>query len=107
MFDTGKFILKKEGVVAISKLASQIMTINKGIITVEGHTDDVGSSQLNQTLSEKRAKSVANELKKIISSNNFKWKEVGYGKNRPIVKNDSDENRKKNRRVEILVLPTQ
>ena len=56
-------------------------------------------------LSQKRAHSVAVELKKSIPSTKFQWKEVGYGKSRPIVKNDSDANRKKNRRVEILVLP--
>ena len=35
----------------------------------------------------------------------FKWMEKGLGESKPIVKNDSDENRAKNRRVEILVVP--
>lgn len=106
LFEVGKHQLKKEGIIAISKLATQIKTLQKGLITVEGHTDDTGSTTSNQTLSKKRAVSVANELKKLIKSSNFKWKEVGYGESRPIVKNDSDENRQINRRVEILVMPT-
>jgi len=106
LFEVGKHELKKEGIVAISKLAAQIKTLHKGLITIEGHTDDTGSAESNQTLSKKRAISVANELKQLITSTNFKWKEIGYGESRPIVKNDSDENRQINRRVEILVMPT-
>lgn len=106
LFEVGKHQLKKEGLVAISKLSEQIKTLQKGLITIEGHTDDTGSAESNQTLSKKRAISVANELKQLITSTNFKWKEVGYGESRPIVKNDSDENRQINRRVEILVMPT-
>ena len=106
LFEVGKHQLKKEGIIAISKLAAQIKTLHKGLITIEGHTDDTGSASSNQELSQKRAKSVGNELKQLITSKNFKWKEVGYGESRPIVKNDSDKNRQINRRVEILVIPT-
>ena len=105
LFDTGKYNLKKEGKEAIAKLAKQVKALPKGIITIEGHTDNVGNDNYNMKLSQKRAHSVAVELKKSIPSIKFQWKEVGYGKSRPIVKNDSDANRKKNRRVEILVLP--
>jgi outer membrane protein OmpA-like peptidoglycan-associated protein len=105
LFETGKHVLKEEGVAAIKELALQMTMLEKGLITVEGHTDDVGSSDSNKTLSRKRAASVAVELKKALPDPNFKWKEVGYGESRPLVKNDSDENRQKNRRVEILVIP--
>jgi len=35
----------------------------------------------------------------------FKWKQMGYGESKPLVENNSEENRAKNRRVEILVMP--
>ncbi len=105
LFDTGSHILKKEGVLAIKELALQMKNLNKGTISVEGHTDDVGDDQSNQELSKKRATNVAAELKKVISSPKFNWNEKGYGESQPIVRNDSDENRAKNRRVEILVTP--
>ena len=105
LFETGKHVLREEGVAAIKELALQMTMLEKGLITVEGHTDDVGSTDSNKTLSQKRAASVAVELKKALPDPNFKWKEVGYGESRPLVKNDSDENRQKNRRVEILVIP--
>ena len=105
LFETGEHVLKKEGRAAIKELADQMKNLKKGTITVEGHTDDVGSDTTNKTLSQKRAASVAAELKKAINKPAFKWKEVGHGESNPIVQNDTDENRAKNRRVEILVTP--
>ena len=105
LFETGSHVLKEEGIAAIRDLAMQMKDLKKGTITVEGHTDDVGDSQSNQELSQRRAASVAAEIKKIITSNEFTWKEKGYGESQPLVPNISDENRAKNRRVEILVTP--
>lgn len=105
LFETGSHILKEEGILAIEELALQMRNVQKGTITIEGHTDDIGSNQSNQELSKKRAASVALELKKTITNPKFKWKEIGYGESKPIVSNDNDENRTKNRRVEILVTP--
>lgn len=105
LFNTGKHELKPEGIAAVEALAEQIKLFPKGSIVIEGHTDDVGSDASNQTLSQRRAESVAKALKKVVQNPAFQWKEVGYGERKPIVPNDSDENRQKNRRVEILVMP--
>lgn len=105
LFETGKSELKPEGLVALKELAESISVLKKGNVIVEGHTDDVGDASLNKKLSLARSKSVVVELKKLIPSNAFKWMEKGLGESKAIVKNDSDENRAKNRRVEILVVP--
>lgn len=105
LFDSGKSVLKPSGKEAIKKLASSIKVLKSGRVIVEGHTDDVGSDDINQSLSLARAKSVSAELKELITSKNFKWQEKGLGESKPLVENDSDSNRSKNRRVEILVLP--
>ncbi|GMN07813.1 hypothetical protein MTsPCn5_32020 [Croceitalea sp. MTPC5] len=105
LFDSGEHMLKPEGLAAIDELAKQMKNIPRGTITVEGHTDDVGGDKSNLELSRKRAVSVAEELRKAMGNADFKWKEIGYGETNPIVPNDSDENRQKNRRVEILVTP--
>ena len=69
--------------------------------TVIGHTCNLGSRDYNQTLSEKRANSVKSYLlKQGVSSANIKV--VGKGETQPLYSNTSDENRKKNRRVEIM-----
>ena len=105
LFDTGKSELKSAGKEALKELANSIQILNRGSVIVEGHTDDVGGNDTNQKLSLARAKSVSSELKKLIPSPSFKWKEKGYGESKPIVENDSDINRARNRRVEILILP--
>lgn len=105
LFDSGKSVLKPEGKNAIKKLANRIEILKSGSVIVEGHTDNVGSDVTNQKLSLARAKSVSAELKKLIPSRKFKWKEKGLGESKPLVENNSDSNRSKNRRVEILVLP--
>ena len=72
-------------------------------VKVEGHTDNIGSQEYNQKLSERRAKSVANYLikagidKKRIST-------VGYGETVPVATNKTSAGRDLNRRVEILIL---
>ena len=86
-------------------MAHNIAVLKRGNVIVEGHTDDVGSAETNQKLSLARAKSVSAELKKLISGSGFRWKEKGLGESNPLVENDSDENRAKNRRVEVLILP--
>ncbi|MCX2678925.1 OmpA family protein [Galbibacter sp. EGI 63066] len=107
LFEFGKHKLKPEAEALLTELIPQIEEMGKGTIMVEGHTDNVGSSQANKTLSEKRAQSVTTLLKTLMKdkANNFKWKLKGYGDSQPVAPNDSDENRQKNRRVELLVLP--
>ncbi len=105
LFDSGKSQLKPAGIEALKKLANSIKVLKRGSVIIEGHTDDVGSEQSNQTLSLARAKSVSSELKKLITSSTFKWREKGMGESKPLIENISEENRAKNRRVEILVLP--
>tara|TARA_R110001632_G_scaffold82270_1_gene182769 strand:- start:7821 stop:9602 length:1782 start_codon:yes stop_codon:yes gene_type:complete len=105
LFETGKSNLKPEGIIALKELAENIVVLKKGNVIVEGHTDDVGSAETNQKLSLARAKSVSAELKKLIPSSSFRWKEKGFGESQPMVENDTDENRAKNRRVDVLILP--
>jgi outer membrane protein OmpA-like peptidoglycan-associated protein len=72
-------------------------------IEVSGHTDNIGGDEYNKSLSLRRAKSVVNYLvKNGISSNRLVAK--GYGFDKPISTNDTDEGRKKNRRSEITII---
>lgn len=104
LFDSGKSELKPEGIVAVKKLATQLSNIQKATLNIAGYTDDVGSDDLNQKLSMARAEAVAKVLQQEVgSSNRFTFKTKGYGEQNPIALNNTDENRKKNRRVEVLV----
>jgi outer membrane protein OmpA-like peptidoglycan-associated protein len=71
-------------------------------VEVGGHTDDTGPDDYNQTLSENRAKSVADYLRSKGITDQIR-RVVGYGETKPMVPNNSKANRQKNRRVEVVV----
>jgi len=100
-FDTGKFDIKPESQPIIDQIA-QLMKINPELkLSVEGHTDNVGTPQNNKVLSENRARAVMNA---VVSSGvaASRLTAVGWGQERPIADNRTEEGRAKNRRVEIV-----
>ena len=105
LFEFGSYELKEEAIEALKTLVQEILQLEKGTVIIEGHTDNVGNASANLKLSEQRAQSVATALKKHMEASPFKWQVKGFGQSSPLAPNDTDENRQKNRRVEILVLP--
>ncbi|HEY9535226.1 MAG TPA: OmpA family protein, partial [Mucilaginibacter sp.] len=102
-FDTNKYQLESESRSELQKLI-EFLQLNPTVrIEISGHTDNVGNDDLNQTLSENRAKSVYDFLiSGKIDPARMTYK--GYGKTQPIAPNDSDENRAKNRRTEFKII---
>lgn len=70
---------------------------------ISGHTDDLGSAELNQLLSRKRAEAIVTYLT-YKGIDNHRLVAKGFGESNPIVPNDSNENRAKNRRVELKII---
>lgn len=102
-FDYDKYELKPESYYELDRLVGFLEKMGKVKIQIAGHTDIIGSAQYNKELSEKRARSVRSYLiSKGITEDLLKI--IAYGSSKPIVPNDSDENRAKNRRVEVTVL---
>lgn len=103
LFDKGSWNIKntyKEMLNKISEILKQYREID---IVIEGHTDDTGTREFNLELSENRAKAVANILiQNGINSDKISYR--GFGPDRPIVPNTSEENKAKNRRVEIKLI---
>ena len=99
-FDFGSDIIKSESQSIIEQIVDYLK-INPTIkIQIEGHTDNIGTDNANQTLSEKRANSVKNELvKKEVDASRLTTK--GFGSKQPISANDSNIGRAQNRRVTI------
>lgn len=86
----------------LDRLVESIRRRDRTRITIAGHTDDAGADEYNQKLSERRAEAVAAYLaSKGIARDRVETR--GYGESKPIVANDGDESRRKNRRVEILI----
>lgn len=101
-FDQSSYILRSEAHGQLNRLAA-IMTKSPEIhIEIVGHTDNIGDPRLNQTLSEQRAKVIANYLaNQGVNEANITHR--GEGQTKPIAPNDTEENRQRNRRVQFLV----
>jgi outer membrane protein OmpA-like peptidoglycan-associated protein len=102
-FEYKKVELSRESKVELQRILKLMEKYPKLEIEVSGHTDNIGGDEYNKSLSLRRAKSVVNYLvKNGISSNRLVAK--GYGFDKPISTNDTDEGRKKNRRSEITII---
>jgi len=102
-FETGKHNLKIESYPELNRLADFIKENPEIKIEISGHTDNVGSDEYNQTLSERRA----NEVKNYLTSKGCNSKQltaVGYGESKPVASNNTDDGKAKNRRVEFKVI---
>ncbi len=102
-FDFDKFDLKPESQVELNRLVD-LLNQNKTMkIEIGGHTDNKGSAEYNQKLSENRARSVYEYLiNKGIDKNRLSYK--GYGLTQPLTTNDTEEGRAINRRTEFKVI---
>lgn len=101
-FDTGKATLKEESNTALQEVGL-FLTNNPGIsLYVVGHTDDTGSFESNQTLSEARAKAVTQALQTNYNISADRLQAIGVGPAAPVASNQTDEGKGLNRRVELV-----
>lgn len=99
-FDFDKATLRKESYPELDRLIQFLKRYDDLVIQIIGHTDEVGDEAYNLKLSENRAEAV----KSYLASGGIKrerLKAIGFGATQPIVPNTTEENRARNRRVEI------
>jgi outer membrane protein OmpA-like peptidoglycan-associated protein len=103
-FDTNSSDVKAGFTSTLDKVADVVVRYGKTTLTIVGHTDNVGSNDFNQKLSERRAHAVAQEFeaKRV---NPLRLAISGKGETQPIANNSSEAGRQANRRVEIYVEP--
>lgn len=102
-FEFDSYKLSDRSRAELNDLVSFIKSHSKITYLVEGHTDNVGQESYNQDLSERRAHQVYDYLiSRGIDANILQYK--GFGSSRPIFPNDSEENRQKNRRINLTIL---
>jgi outer membrane protein OmpA-like peptidoglycan-associated protein len=102
LFDIGKYDLKPAARERLARISGILLAYPELRIEIEGHTDNIGSDEFNQALSEKRAGTVRDYLVDAGVSINSVFAR-GYGKTHPIADNDTAVGRKLNRRVEMIV----
>ncbi|NTW88828.1 MAG: OmpA family protein [Desulfobulbaceae bacterium] len=102
LFSTGSATITSTSRNNIDKLARILNRYKETSMVIEGHTDSIGSDDANQVLSEKRADAVANLLE-VYGVSGRRLSPVGYGETRPVSSNETESDRKLNRRVEVLI----
>ncbi|MEB3755092.1 OmpA family protein [Acinetobacter sp. MD2(2019)] len=104
LFAFNDFTIQDQQAQELIRLSQHLHQYHLDKIKIIGHTDNIGEQNYNQQLSLKRANSVS----EIFLANGFNPQNVqtiGKGSSQPIANNDSDENRAKNRRVTIVIIP--
>jgi outer membrane protein OmpA-like peptidoglycan-associated protein len=101
-FETGSSVIKSSSFKMLDEIFESAVVAEGLKLGVYGHTDNVGSDETNQPLSERRADAVkAYLMKKGLRDNRIESK--GYGSEKPIADNTTESGRRKNRRVEIVL----
>lgn len=102
LFATGKADLQPGAMNTIDRLAVFLAEYPNKTLLIEGYTDNVGTDNFNQGLSDRRAASVRTALVQAgVSPGRIST--IGYGEARPIADNNTAEGRLMNRRVEIVI----
>lgn len=102
LFDTASDAMDADSQAVTTRIGSALARLGIDHLRVEGHTDNVGTAGFNQTLSLRRAEAVAHALAS--QGLPLDGMEVrGWGKDRPVVANDTPAGRLQNRRVAVIV----
>ena len=102
-FDTGSAEVKPGFGNEIQKVADFMKKYPTTTALIEGHTDNTGSADANQRLSQRRAESVVNFLVESFGIDRSRLSAKGYGASRRIAYNSTPEGRKKNRRINAVI----
>ena len=101
-FDFGSDQIRSESEPVLKEIADALIANPSWNLNIEGHTDNIGGNQYNQSLSERRAAAVKRALAERYQINASRLTTAGFGASRPKESNDTLEGRARNRRVELI-----
>jgi len=104
LFETNKDVIVESSYSSLNMLAKMMRNKPRYKLYVEGHTDNVGEDAANMDLSKRRAAAVKRYLiDKGVTGDRITTD--GFGETRPVANNDDENGRRKNRRVEMTIIP--
>jgi outer membrane protein OmpA-like peptidoglycan-associated protein len=106
-FPVGQATLSPDNYNLLSKVQHAIRVFGQPMVTIEGHTDSTGSAQTNKVLSQKRAEAVKTYLVANRTLPENRIRATGYGPDKPLAPNTTAEGRAMNRRIDVLITPSQ
>jgi chemotaxis protein MotB len=112
LFDSGETTINPQGIEVLKRVGNILLNVKDKAINIEGHTDNVPiGAELskkyptNWELSVARATNVARYLQEKSGINPILLSATGYGEYKPVVSNETEEGKAKNRRIEIVLVP--
>jgi OOP family OmpA-OmpF porin len=103
-FDVNSDVIRPESGATLDEIGTMLQKHEDLRIVIEGHTDDQGADEYNQTLSELRAAAVRAYLVAEYDIAGTRLQSAGFGETVPAADNDTNEGRQQNRRVELVLL---
>lgn len=103
-FDFNKSTIRPQSHPTLKALSDMLKQREGFVLQIQGHTDNVGDPQYNMELSKKRAAAVMHYLIDNLGVGTNRLHAVGFGENKPVVSNDSEQQRTLNRRVDVVKL---
>lgn len=106
-FPSGRATIQPEYFSLLTKLQRAIREFPTAKIVIEGHTDNIGNDAYNLNLSTERARAVQQYLIANMGLPEDRVQAVGYGEERPIANNETEEGRVQNRRIDVVITSQQ
>ncbi|MQA98168.1 MAG: OmpA family protein [Streptosporangiales bacterium] len=101
LFALNKADLSPKAQTVLKDVAARIDASKATTVKVDGYTDSSGNDAINIPLSKRRAEAVRNALSELVTKSGVNYTVAGHGSADPVASNDTEENRKRNRRVTV------
>jgi len=105
LFDFDDSTLREDAKDLLAEISKELEDYSEADVEIHGHTDNQGDPSYNKRLSEDRAKAVESYFQEREELDHLNFITKGFGETKPLVSNDTEENRAKNRRVEMIIHP--
>ncbi|WP_214326310.1 OmpA family protein [Nonomuraea sediminis] len=101
LFAVNEATLTPRAKAVLARTAKLIDASPAAVVKVEGHADSSGNDTINDPLSQRRAQAVQRALTALLTRDGVRFQARGYGSRRPLYSNDTDEGKRRNRRVTV------